>query len=277
MPVPLIGRVLAHPKIHNLYWDDAWNAHNPDAPPMEQLDAFTRTSLPGRIVVAPYWSDQDTACVPIPPRSTLTVGFPQYPGAFGTFVTSATPFDVSATDGGSGLGVASISYRDFPQGSLPPAYTTIAGASAEFTVSGADGFYEVDTFATGNNGARQSPLAKTIRLDNTPPQSSLTIGLPQYPAGASQPFVTSATPFTLNATDGGAGVQSVSYRVSASWSTASSYTTLPGSTTQFTVSGPDGSYEIDTFAIDRLGNVETRHVQLVTLDTTGPALQITQP
>jgi len=42
LPVDISGRVLAHPKIHNLYLDDDWDSHNPDAPTSAQIDAFTR-------------------------------------------------------------------------------------------------------------------------------------------------------------------------------------------------------------------------------------------
>ncbi|HYS03275.1 MAG TPA: hypothetical protein VET82_13090, partial [Candidatus Eisenbacteria bacterium] len=30
-PVVVTGRVLGHPAIHNLYWDDNWDGHNPSA------------------------------------------------------------------------------------------------------------------------------------------------------------------------------------------------------------------------------------------------------
>ena len=39
-PVIIDGRVLHHPKIHNLYLDDDWDGHNPDAPTRAQLDAL---------------------------------------------------------------------------------------------------------------------------------------------------------------------------------------------------------------------------------------------
>src|SRR5436309_1304301 len=41
-PVIVNGRVLHHPKIHNLYLDGDWDGNNPDAPTRAQLDAFTR-------------------------------------------------------------------------------------------------------------------------------------------------------------------------------------------------------------------------------------------
>ena len=43
-PVIVSGRVLSHPKIHNLYLDDDWDGNNPDAPTSAQLDAFTKPS-----------------------------------------------------------------------------------------------------------------------------------------------------------------------------------------------------------------------------------------
>ena len=42
LPIDVKGRVLGHPKIHNIYLDDDWDAHNPDAPTSAQIDAFTR-------------------------------------------------------------------------------------------------------------------------------------------------------------------------------------------------------------------------------------------
>jgi len=135
--------------------------------------AVTEPSLNNRILVAPYWSNQNNACVPLVPQTTLTIGSPHFSGV-ATFVTSATRFDASATDGGSGAGITSISYRVFPQGSTPPAYTTVPGATVQFTVGGPDGVYEVDVFATGNNGTSESPQAHLVDLDNTAPVIRIT-------------------------------------------------------------------------------------------------------
>src|SRR5882762_2791481 len=53
VPVNLTGRVLAHPKIHNLYWDDDWNAHNPDASTHEHIDASTRAEITSAPTIRP--------------------------------------------------------------------------------------------------------------------------------------------------------------------------------------------------------------------------------
>ena len=40
-PVVVNGRVLKHPKIHNIFVDDDWDAHNPDAPGVKLQQAET--------------------------------------------------------------------------------------------------------------------------------------------------------------------------------------------------------------------------------------------
>src|SRR4051794_15688818 len=45
-PTVISGRVLSHPKIHNLYLDDDWDGNNPEARPVAQVDAFARGLVP---------------------------------------------------------------------------------------------------------------------------------------------------------------------------------------------------------------------------------------
>ncbi len=142
-------------------------------------------SLDNRIMVAPYWSNADAeahvndatpfnACVPLMPASTLTFGTPTFPGAGGTFVTSGTTLTVDATVGGSRTDVASVSYRFFPQGTPPPDYTT-QQPPAQFTVSGSDGRYVVEIFATGNNGLVEVSHSVVAILDNTAPVTTIVV------------------------------------------------------------------------------------------------------
>jgi hypothetical protein len=110
---------------------------------------------------------QDTT----PPQSTLTIGTPQYTGSQ-LFVAAATPFTVTATDDASG--VWNVWYRFFPSGSSPPSYTSVDGFSASFNVSGADGLYEVDTYATDNAGSDETPAhVQSVYLDNTAPVATI--------------------------------------------------------------------------------------------------------
>jgi hypothetical protein len=142
-------------------------------------------SLANRIMVAPYWSNADAeahvndptpfnACVPLVPTSTLKFGTPTFPGAGATFVTSGTTLTVDATVGGSRADIASVSYRFYLQGTPPPDYTT-QPPPAQFTLSGSDGRYAVEIFATGNNGLVELPHSVAAILDNTPPVSTIVV------------------------------------------------------------------------------------------------------
>lgn len=169
---------------------------HPTAPiPIPASDA----SLGASFLVAAYWSNQQNACAPFVPKSTLTFGTPSFPPAF---VTSATTISINAVDGGSGQGVASISFRFYPQGTTPPAFTTQA-PPVNFSLSGADGPYTVDMFATGNNGMVEVTHTTTVVLDNTAPVITIV-----QPTATDYPH---SAVLTLNysATDGtGSGVAS---------------------------------------------------------------------
>jgi hypothetical protein len=129
-------------------------------------------SVGGQITVAPYWSNQHNACAPFVPTSTLTIGSPK----FGAFVTSNTPLAITALDGtganDQSIGVASISYRVYPTGTTPPAFT-VAPPPVQFGISGADGSYTIDMSATNNAGIVEAPHSVTVVLDNTPPSISI--------------------------------------------------------------------------------------------------------
>jgi len=120
-----------------------------------------------RNVLTKFQGEDTTA-----PQSTLTIGTPQYTGSQ-LFVAAATPFTVTATDDSSG--VWNVWYRFFSSGGSTPGYTLADGFSATFNVSGADGLYEVDTYATDNAGNDESPAhIQSVYLDNTAPVATIT-------------------------------------------------------------------------------------------------------
>jgi len=121
--------------------------------------------LGGSFLVNAYWSNKQGACAPFVPTSKLTLGTPN---ASPAFITSATTLTVEATDGGSGKGIESVSFRVYPDGTPAPEFTT-QPAPATFSVTGADGRYKVDLFATGTNGMVEVTHSTTVVLDNTAP------------------------------------------------------------------------------------------------------------
>jgi hypothetical protein len=121
-------------------------------------------------------------------------------------------------------------------------------------------------------------LTKFQGPDTTPPQSTLTIGAPQYAASGGQLFIAASTPLTVTATDDASGVWNVWYRFFPSGGSAPGYTSADGFSASFNISGADGSYEVDSYATDNAGNDETpAHVQSVYLDTTAPVTTISAP
>jgi hypothetical protein len=209
-----------------------------------------------------------------PPQSTLVVGAPGYPVDTPAFVTSASRLTITATDDGSG--VQSVSYRVFPRGSTAPPYVTTPGSRVSFVVSGADGVYEVDYYATDHVGNVEAAHVVTLTVDNTPPQSALAVGTPSFPA-TNPGFVTAATPLTISAADAGAGVGSVSYRAYPQGGTPPAFTAVQGVSATLRLTGADGAYRVDMFATDNLGNAEPAHSAVLMLDGTPPAIAIRQP
>jgi len=171
-----------------------------------------------QIQVATYWSNRGNGCGPFLPTTRLKFGSPNYPGGGGTYVTSSTQLSIEANDGynaPNGPGVASVSYRYYLQGTptaTQPPFTTQA-PPVQFTLSGPDGVYVVETSAKGNDGLVEAPHSSIVILDNTPPAISIV-------APAATPYAHSDM-LTLNyfVGDGpGSGV-------------ASTTTSLDGSTT----------------------------------------------
>jgi hypothetical protein len=239
--------------------------------------------LAGGITVVPYWSNRDNACVPLAPTTTLTIGSPSKSGLGATFVTSTTDLTltgVAPSNPANAGDTLVVHFRFWRQGTPMSAFMTCAANPCVVHLNandGADGLYTLEYFtADTTNSAVQSTQSSLLRLDNTPPTSTLSIGTPQFLGGTTL-FVTSGTPFTVTAADAGSGVASISFREFAVGAVPPAYTTVLGSFATFTIGSPDGAYEVDTLATDNVANAESPHAQFVTLDNSAPAITIVQP
>jgi hypothetical protein len=198
---------------------------------------------------------QDTTA----PQSTLTIGSPQYASTTQLFVSGATPFTLVATDDASG--VWNVWYRIFPSGSSnPPSYTSVDGFSATFNLSGSDGSYEIDSYATDNAGNDESPAhVQSVYLDNTAPVTTIT-------EPVAKQYLHSDT-FTISYTvsDGsGSGVKSAIPNIDGQ-------TTLYDGTTQVTVANNltvklliELTLGTHTFNVDAVDNVDNAGTATVT-------------
>jgi hypothetical protein len=197
------------------------------------------------------------------PTTTHTIGSPKYIDGPNTYVTSYTALTLNAEDTGCPTsGIEFTKYRI--DGGSWITYT------ASFDLFGySDGAHTIEYYSKDNAGNPEPSHSFTVILDDTPPTTSLAIGTPQYIDGTDT-YVTSATLFTLTATDGaGSGVASKDYRVnSGSWT---SYTGT------FTLSGPDGTYVIEYRSTDNVGNTETPNAETVILDNTPPTVEVIYP
>lgn len=198
-----------------------------------------------------------------PPTTTKTVGVPCYEDTF-VFVTSSTLHTLTATDDNT---IEDSYYRYYLQGSTPLSYETYTGP---FVIIGDDGPYVIEYYSVDDGGNWDFPIKSQIEyLDNTPPETTLTIGSPQYTDGGNT-YVTSSTPFTLAASDGaGSGVASTEYRINLG-----PWTPYTGA---FTLSGLDGPYVIDYRSTDNLDNVEPTNSETVILDNTPPTVRVVAP
>jgi hypothetical protein len=195
------------------------------------------------------------------PITSLVVGDPHHEAAR-SYVTSSTPIDLSVEDRG-GTGILFTDYRVDNGGWVN--YT----AEGRFFLHG-DGAHGVDWYSADRAGNREAMESAVIVVDNTPPGTTLLIGDPKY--APERCFVTSRTPLSLEAEDGGAmpvGLEGTSFRVwDGAWSQWSPFDS------QFMLEGPDGVRYVEFRSTDLLGNSEAVANMTVIVDDTAPAMTL---
>jgi hypothetical protein len=195
------------------------------------------------------------------PTTTLTKGEPKYIDLSGNvYLTSSTPLTLTAEDNVGGTGVASIGYR-IRNATQNFGWITSAFPIQFYMIGLADGAYFIDYNSTDTKGNVELTNTAIVILDDTPPETALTIGDPQYVSN--KPYVTSDTPFTLEATDVGSGVKLTAYRITNSSGYDSGWLTY---TEQFNLTSlSDGNYTIAYNSTDNVGNVEATDMMDVVL------------
>ncbi len=191
------------------------------------------------------------------PKTTLSLGSPSFaPG----FITSSTVLTVGASDGGSGLGVASVSFRVYPEGTTPPAFTTQA-SPATLTVSGSDGRYTIDMFATGKNGMVEISHSSTVILDNTPPVTTIV-----SPTATEYPHSATLT-LDYSAVDGtGSGVASIAASLDGS-STLAGHGLSSGQTINLLLELALGPHSFRVDSADHVTNASMKSVSFTIVVT----------
>jgi len=188
-----------------------------------------------------------------PPVTTLAVGAPNVTAA-DRYVTSSTPVSLVALDGGANpVGVAATEVQIDAGPWAPYEGPFFLTGEGHHTV----GFRSADRLANAE-AVRSSNLV----VDDTPPTVVLGVGMPRH--DGTDRYVTSATPLTATAVDGGpvpVGLASVECRGGGG-----PWTPYAG---PLTLAAPDGMKAIECRATDLLGNAAAGQL-VVVLDDTPP-------
>ncbi|MGQ0645150.1 MAG: OmpL47-type beta-barrel domain-containing protein, partial [Elusimicrobiota bacterium] len=193
-----------------------------------------------------------------PPVTSVFLTGTQFSAGGNTYISSSTTVGLSAQDGAGGSGVAFTEYR-IDGGSF-------ITYSAPFTLS--EGVRLVEYRSRDNAGNVESLRQATFRVDATRPQSSLTVGTPQYNPGVGSPLHVSAqTLFGLSAADPtsngvSSGVDRILFRTGSG--------AFQVYSASFTLSPPDGLRAVEYRAVDRVENAEVVRSLSVALDSSAP-------
>ncbi len=192
------------------------------------------------------------------PITALVIGQPNVSWAV-PYVTSSTPLSFSVVDQG-GTGIRRTMFR-FDGG--PWVNFTATGPS----ISTGEGEHTLEWFSEDYAGNVEATQSARLRVDDTSPSTSIAVGVPKHQVV--QLYVTSSTPLSLAAADGGAapvGLALTEYRVDgASWSPYAS---------PFTLAGSDGSRTIEYRSADLLGNRESVRALDIILDNSAPSTSV---
>jgi hypothetical protein len=126
----------------------------------------------------------------------------------------------------------------------------------------ADDAHQITLEIADNVGNSQVSAARQIQIDNTPPQTTKTVGEPKY-----GDYVTTGTEITLTANDGtGSGVKKVCYKINS----GSEICSVEGVDTITFTFTEESEHTLEYWAVDELENEETHHMQIHYVDDTPP-------
>jgi hypothetical protein len=227
---------------------------------LHDVRVSVRDDSPNHLLASKPWTfSTDTT----PPTTTFTVLSPSYLDTISgrQYVSSSTLLRLTATDSG-GVGVQSIRFLFYASDELPPPYGTYA---TEFNIpsSKAEGLIIVKFKSLDTLGNEEPEQMTELYLDNTPPTADTT--------GFGETAITylnyALALITIDSSDGGSGVQTVSYGVDDN-TCPQKYTTAITAN----VAG-EGEHRVYYRAIDNVGNVAFVKFAWIFLDTQAPTAE----
>jgi hypothetical protein len=196
------------------------------------------------------------------PVSGLQLGTPLIVDGDTVYITGQTSLTITATDAGPApSGVDTISYS-------PDGAAQWLVYSTPFNLAGlAEGPHDVAYSATDLATNRETDKNLSVVIDNTAPETTITIGSPRAVGDDGALYVDGATEFSLSGTDSFSGVAATEYHIdSGTWLVYAPFT-LTGLT--------EGAHTIGYRSTDQLGNIEEERTLAVVVDDTAPLTTIT--
>ncbi len=132
-----------------------------------------------------------------------------------------------------------------------------------------DGEHVVDYFSEDVAGNVETARTTRFRIDATPPASTFAIGEPKSLDARGRQYLASGTPIALSTSDATSGVRDLWYRFD---DRAFAQYSRP-----VFLEGADGEHDLEFYAVDRAGNVESLRRLELWLDNTAPSIAITRP
>lgn len=191
------------------------------------------------------------------PITSLVVGSPSYVNG-STFITSHSILSL-AVDDRSGAGIKRTLYRIDHGGWIDYASTGSFFLSTE-------GEHLLEWFSEDNPGNVESIVSEKVIVDNSPPVTTLGIGVPMYVSG--QTYVTSTTQLTLDAEDKGLYPVGVNATMLREWN--GTWSQWEVSTSVHRLLGADGTRFLEYFSMDFLNNTGPIINVTIVLDNSPP-------
>ncbi|UCE38016.1 MAG: Ig-like domain-containing protein [Thermoplasmata archaeon] len=178
---------------------------------------------------------------------------------------------------GKGSGIEKVMHRIY--GNDSGFYYTGWLPTPSFSLNLSDGFYTIEYYGVDYLSNIGPVKYLTVYLDNTAPESYLSIGDPKYKRRQTDLWTVSEdTLFSLHGEDGkGSGVLDIYYSI---WNDTNIQVVSSSPYSQpFNVSqlGGDGQYTIRFWSEDNLGNTENWKEETVILDSMSPTIKYTSP
>ncbi|KAH7407162.1 hypothetical protein BKA64DRAFT_408571 [Cadophora sp. MPI-SDFR-AT-0126] len=187
-------------------------------------------------------ADQPASCVDYPPFTQLSHNGLQRPSGWYTLPATVTLTAVNVNGRGIDRTEYAVGTQSFVRYSSPLVLP--------------EGNYIFSYRSVDKGGVQETTKQKPFKIDTIPPTNSFAIGQPQYAPGP--PVVISGTtPLTLTGSDSGSGVLALQFRYYLDGTTPPVLTMVTANRVEFTISGPDGVYQIDTVVFDIAGNSVT--------------------